>query len=339
MTRLAVFHLGRAGEVAGGMTQVVNDYLAWDFPNSVQRLIETRGAGRLSDLAKWFAAVRHLRLLDPAESVVVPHLSQGGSFVREGLLGVLAYRRGLAVVCQVHGSSFPSFAARHRRLVRHVLANCDLVQVLSQESWNAVSRLDVSTEVVLIPNVVADVVRAPKENIAVFGGAVTKRKGVDTLLAAWAATTNRTGWRLVIAGPHLEPDLALAVPQGVEMPGGIPRAELNLLLARSAIAVLPSTDEGMPLFILEAMAAGAAVLATPVGGIPSVIDGTNGILVPPHDVRALSAALQSLIDDPAHRAALGGAARRTHTERYSVSAGIPQLEAAWAKAKSTSAQR
>ncbi|MFQ5599794.1 MAG: glycosyltransferase, partial [Candidatus Krumholzibacteriia bacterium] len=79
--------------------------------------------------------------------------------------------------------------------------------------------------------------------------------------------------------------------------------------------VLPSRAEGMPLVVLEAMALGVPTLATAVAGPPEVIeDGTSGLLVPPDDVRALTAALERLADSPELRSRLGGAgARRTAT--------------------------
>lgn len=340
MTDPVIYHLGRQGEVAGGMTQVVNDYLSWSFPHATQKLIVTRGGGKVRDLRSWLAARRRIRKLRPRSPVVIVcHLSQGGSFIREGLLGVLAYRRGHAVVAQVHGSSFPAFAARHPRLAARVLSRSHVIQVLSQESWNAISRLDVTTEVVLVPNAVAIAEIRPKEKIVAFGGAVTRRKGVDTLLAAWRGVINEDGWTLHVAGPILEPTITADLPDGVVVLGSIPRAELGSLLSRASIAVLPSTDEGMPLFVLEALAAGACVVTTPVGGIPSVIDESNGVLVPPHDVAALSTALSTLMRNSELRLSLSAEGLRTHAARYSADAVIPQLESVWMRAITRAGER
>ena len=73
------------------------------------------------------------------------------------------------------------------------------------------------------------------------------------------------------------------------------------------IFVLPSVKEGFPYAILEAMAAGLPIVATPVGGIPEA-QGDAGILVPPKDSKALATAIQSLIDDPKRAKKMGLAA-------------------------------
>ena len=89
------------------------------------------------------------------------------------------------------------------------------------------------------------------------------------------------------------------------------REDVAALLADSDIFVRPSLMEGMPLTVLEAMACGLPVVATPVGGTAElVIEGETGLLVPPRNVEALAGALQRLIDSPALRAQLGANGRR-----------------------------
>lgn len=331
-----IHHLGRTGEVAGGMTQVLNDVLSWPFPQTRHSVIRTRRGRGAKDLPLVVSAARALGSLDRSNRpVVVAHLSQGGSFVREGMLAVLAARRGLTVVAQIHGSSFPEFAARRPRLVRFVLSHVHAIHVLSAESEAAVRALGIDTEMVTIPNAVASIPATDKTHSVVFGGAISARKGVDTLIEAWRMSKH-DGWKLLLAGPHVEPELLENLPDDVEAPGALPRAELRETLARAAIAVLPSRDEAMPLFILEAMAAGAAVIATPVGGIPTVIDDRTGILVPPGDAVALASALSVLISDARSREILGESARSRHHERFSVDVTIPRLEALWLAARDRS---
>jgi len=81
-------------------------------------------------------------------------------------------------------------------------------------------------------------------------------------------------------------------------------------LAETDIFVLPSFAEGVPVVLMEAMAAQCAVVATRIAGIPELIaDGETGLLVPPGDAAALAEALAALLDDPARRKAMGRAAR------------------------------
>jgi glycosyltransferase involved in cell wall biosynthesis len=82
--------------------------------------------------------------------------------------------------------------------------------------------------------------------------------------------------------------------------------------------VLPSVSEGMPVTILEAMAAAVPVVATIAGGIPELVsDGATGLLVPPHDPNALAAAILNLLQDPARRAAMGAAGRERVARQFS----------------------
>jgi glycosyltransferase involved in cell wall biosynthesis len=97
------------------------------------------------------------------------------------------------------------------------------------------------------------------------------------------------------------------------------REDVASILAAANLLVLPSHDEGLPLVVLEAMAAGRPVVATPVGGTPElVVDGETGLLVPAGDAHALAAALDTLLADGARAAALGAAGRRRFEERFTL---------------------
>ena len=71
--------------------------------------------------------------------------------------------------------------------------------------------------------------------------------------------------------------------------------------------------------IIEAMAAGRAVVCTSVGGVPDVVRPGTGVLVPSGDDAAFAAAVAALISDPARRAELGKEARRAVHPAYDVS--------------------
>jgi glycosyltransferase involved in cell wall biosynthesis len=95
----------------------------------------------------------------------------------------------------------------------------------------------------------------------------------------------------------------------VDVVGWVGPAERDRLLAESAIFVLPSYSEGLPMAVLEAMANGAVPVTTAVGAIPEVVtDGVSGLLVKPGEPEQLAAALRSLIVDAELRNRLAAAA-------------------------------
>ena len=130
---------------------------------------------------------------------------------------------------------------------------------------------------------------------------------------------------LLLAGPT-DPDNAnsltpealrsLAAEPGIEWLG--PVADVRAVWRRAAIAVLPSTyGEGVPKTLLEAAACGRPLVAADVPGCREVVrPGTTGVLVPPHDVDGLAAAIASLAGDPALRAMLGRAGRELIEQRF-----------------------
>jgi len=94
------------------------------------------------------------------------------------------------------------------------------------------------------------------------------------------------------------------------------RNDIPDLQALANIFVMPSLWEGLPMALLEAMVAGKAILASATAGIPeAIVNGREGILVPPGDLDALAAALRTLLTDPVRRREFAAAAlARAHRE-------------------------
>jgi glycosyltransferase involved in cell wall biosynthesis len=158
-----------------------------------------------------------------------------------------------------------------------------------------------------------------------FVGRLRIRKGVEVLLEALAALAReQRRVRLLIAGDgeQLEALRARAGELGlgndrIRFLGRVRAGQVRWLLARTGALVVPSIYEGMPLVVLEAMAAGVPVVASRVSGIPEVVlDGATGWLVPCEDPPALARALRAVLDDPQEARRGGEAGRRRVDERY-----------------------
>jgi glycosyltransferase involved in cell wall biosynthesis len=111
------------------------------------------------------------------------------------------------------------------------------------------------------------------------------------------------------------------------------RDDVAALLAGCDVFCLPSFAEGLPLVVLEAMAQGKPVVATPVGGTPElVVDGETGVLVPPGDADALARALTELLADAPRAARMGEAGRARVLAEFSAAAMVERVLGLYADA-------
>lgn len=110
------------------------------------------------------------------------------------------------------------------------------------------------------------------------------------------------------------------------------RSDIPYWLGCCAVFVLPSLYEGLPIVLLEAMAAGRPVIATAIpGNTEIVIQGVTGLLVPPKDPAALAAAIRSILADPAAAGWMGAAGRKVVLERFSAKNMVRSVEQVYAE--------
>jgi glycosyltransferase involved in cell wall biosynthesis len=150
-----------------------------------------------------------------------------------------------------------------------------------------------------------------------FVGRLAAVKGVLVLLEAFARVRAAHGdAHLTLVGdgaerPALEARVAeLGLGDAVRFAGYLNQDEVAAELARADLFALPSFAEGVPVVLMEAMAARLPVLATRIAGIGELVEeGVSGRLVPPGDPDAFAAALDALLSDPEGRVAMGEAGR------------------------------
>jgi L-malate glycosyltransferase len=141
---------------------------------------------------------------------------------------------------------------------------------------------------------------------------LVERKGHAVLLDAWQRVKQdpaAADWTLELWGEGPERERIEALAEGLDcvVAGAVPRAAERV--GEFAIVALPSLREGLPIVLIEAMAAGCAVVASDLPGCRELVGEGAGILVPPGNADALAAALLALTRDPERRAALGRAGR------------------------------
>jgi colanic acid/amylovoran biosynthesis glycosyltransferase len=170
-------------------------------------------------------------------------------------------------------------------------------------------------------------------------GRLIEKKGFADLISACALlTSRRRGFTCEIIGEGpleetLRAQIATAGLEGqVRLAGPQTQAQVALRLAHATIFVLPCTREAdggmdnLPTVIMEAMAAGLPVISTPLAGVPEMVEPeVNGELVPERDPKAICAAMERLISDPARARRLGDRGRQIAREKFSIETSARQL--------------
>jgi glycosyltransferase involved in cell wall biosynthesis len=236
------------------------------------------------------------------------------------LLARLA-RPELTVIAQEHMNLDAHGALlRDALLARYPLV--DELVVLTHGDGDAYRRaLGSRPPVSVIPNAAGTTAEAPpalERPVVVAAGRLTRQKGFDLLIEAFALVVERhPDWTLRIfgEGPWRGKLRRLIVANGlsnhVTLPGRV--RDLSRQLSAASIFALSSRHEGLPMVLLEVMSEGLPVVSfdCPTGPGEVIEDGGSGLLVPPEDPAALAAALCALIEQPdrRHTLAAGGIAR------------------------------
>jgi teichuronic acid biosynthesis glycosyltransferase TuaC len=226
----------------------------------------------------------------------------------------IAEMLGVPSVVKLHGSDMNVVARMSgpRRRLQWALPRASRVVAVSKPLAERAIELGVAPERVdLVPNGIDREVFQPRdrgaarralglglgdEKVVLYVGHLTEEKGAFDLLRAWPLMGSRLQQaRLVFVGDGagLEGCRALAAELGVpaHFAGVQPHDAIPSWLAAADLLCLPSWNEGMPNVVVEALACGRPVVATAVGGIPELVHGHAGTLVPAREPRALGEAL------------------------------------------------
>jgi glycogen synthase len=265
-------------------------------------------------------------------------------------------QRSRPYVVSLRGSDVPGYEtslARHHKLLLpltrriwrdayRVVANSHDLRRLALKSMPELS-VDVILNGATVPAVAADS-KAGRTSVRILAvSRLIARKGLGTLITALSRLRGEAvSLDIAGEGPLSEPLRQLARSHGiadrVRFHGFLDRARLDLLLAEVDIFVLTSVAESCSMALLEAMGAGLPLIATRVGGTSELIEhGTNGLLIKPQNVEELSAALQTLVRDPAQRQRFGAANRALARDRFSWQAVARQYEAIFQETQGGSA--
>ena len=314
-------------------------YAAYPFPVIDLKAWRTRGgiANPFRLLRGWF---RLYRLLRNGQFSVVETFTHHAN-----LLGLPAvWAAGTPVRAASHHGrigDFPGWLTRlHAWVVNSFLASC-LVVVSERVRSYAVNSEGIKPEKIFVIANGIELSRQPLNDsdraalanelglppgglLALSVGRLTEQKGHTYLLDAIPAILEQfpeTVFAIAGDGPlrrELEATAErLGISRSVRFLGT--RADVPELLQMADIFVLPSLWEGLPIALLEAMGAGLPVIATQVEGVEEIIvDGENGLLLPPADAESLKIAMLRLLAQPDLRVNLGSAGRALVEDAFSL---------------------
>ncbi len=339
---------------------------AFEFKHVVSQMDECGRFGKLtlmfSALLRFGFA-----LLSWRPDVVYVHVGGNASLYRKGVFIALARLAGWRVLTHFHAGNFaPYFAAQGwfgRQCILRGLGQSQKFIAVSQEMAGWLGELWPAAEISVIPNGVRTELFAPVRQAAslskspmkaqwlnddastswqlvrqpiprlLFIGKMGFLKGEDDLLRALQIVKGEHGlsFRLDLLGQLSNEIGATCREAGLEAEidqlGPVALAERIGYFQRADIFVLPTYAEGMPIAVIEAMAAGLPCVTTPVGGIPELIrDGVEGFLVEPGDINALAARLAQLLRDAELRQAMGARALQS-AGRYDLKHVLARLAA------------
>lgn len=276
-------------------------------------------AGLLPFLVRFTLAIRRA-----ARSADVVH----AHWAPTGVLAALAAGR-TPLVLTLHGTDV-ALARRGgvwRRLLIRAARRANVVVAVAGSLGEEVRILTGdATRPITIPNGVPAALtgsaRAPQPEIATslaFVGRLTHEKGAPELLSAVLALGPDVSLVMAGDGP-LRDDLARRIAEAgagdrISLVGTVPHGRALEIIGAADMLVLPSRSEGCPLVVLEALALGTPVVATPVGDIPDLL-GTDGALVPLGDADALAAAIGVLAADRPRRQQMADEGRARAARLY-----------------------
>lgn len=346
VTRLLM--LGTQMSTKGGIGSVIRNYVERDMLGRLGvRYLPTHCDGnKLTKALFYLVQSPRIVVFILASALVHFHTSQGWSYRRLFLFFLIAWAFGKRTIWHVHGSSFDTYYRKSSRVekaaIRFGLSRANAVIALSQSWLVKLQEISPGCRVSMIHNGVnvekyhieRTGLHAPMT--VLFLGRIGERKGVFDLIRA-ADRLRDTDVRFFIAGDGDVEGAKAAIRAAdlmnkVEVLGWVDNRQVVELLWRSDLYALPSYDEGLPMGILEAMAAGLPIIATPVGGIPdAVIDGANGYLIEPGDSEALADRISRYSTDEAAWLQASRLSRKHADESFSMDCVERSLSALYAE--------
>lgn len=273
--------------------------------------------------------------------IIHVHMSERASIYRKRIIMEYAKIKRTKIILHMHGAEFEILYKQMNKFkqdfVRKTLNFADKIIILGEYWKEFIGELvDEPSKICVVYNAVEVPEKyeySIENNIILFLGSVSKRKGIYIFLEALKNVSNllQNSFEVKIYGPSVEEDITdkvkrLGLEKWVEYGGWLNEIDKKEVLKRSAINVLPSFNEGLPMTILEAMSYGVPTITTTVAAIPEVVNNNNGALVSPGDIEALADQIIKIALDYDYRLQLSKQAYVDAFSKFSVDRHISSIQ-------------
>lgn len=280
--------------------------------------------------------------------VYIP-ISQNIAYLRDGLFIIIAKLFCKSkIVVHLHGSYFGKYYNKSNLIIKKfidcTLKKVDLAIVLGNSLKSVLKKWINKIEVIpnginFFPNLVERSTRGKEELILSYLGNLTKEKGIIELVKGIKIVLEKyENIKIKIAGPwrYKEKDTKKTVLEyinknfigdKIEFIGFLPSDQKEKFLLETDIFIFPSSNEGQPFVILEAMAAGNPVISIKnIGAInDTVINGKTGILINKQDPIRIAEAIIYLIKNPKKRLQMGKLGYERFKRKYTLDENINNI--------------
>lgn len=353
-----VLMIGPGIGIGGGISTLVDTFLPilikriplYYLPSVKSRQLRDSGKFNLQNIIivisqyiRFFAALIRFH-----PNIIHLHTSQGIAWLKDTIFIIIGKVFHCRVILHMHGGNFDTLYIESSRLIkaytRQILDLADSVISVSKSWENRLYTLVPADRIITLMNCIDCEIVKPDTSWAktdkftiIFIGRVGQNKGIFELVdAIHIIQTEGVNFHTqIVGGEEKQGDYQrlnhrleqYQLTDMCKIMGVVDRGKALQLLKNASVFVLPSYYEGLPMVILEALASGLPVVATPVGGIPEVVrDGYNGYLVPVGNVQLLSYRLLYLARDPELCKLMGKRSRSIAENVLNVETYVDDLE-------------
>ena len=299
----------------GGITTVFKNYINYKNDFVIFKLHSVRLDGsKILKLIYIFPSIFLfiIRIIFCKYDIIHIHPSENYGYYRYIPFLLISKLFNKKILLHMHACKFDKFyhslTSLKKKTVRVTMNMADAIICLS-DTWKNIYEKITENKIYIIHNTV----KSPNSNFysikskaITFLGFIGDRKGLFDLFEALSIIKKTEDFKIEIGGAgDLERMYMLInkyqLDDFVEFHGWVDQKEKHEILKRTAIFVLPSYNEGLPMVLLEAMSYGIPIISTTVGGIPELVNINNGYLVKPGDINGLKSSIEELLKNKKHR--------------------------------------